>query len=178
VLFNHPRSPEPRASRIHAPGFEHLRTEIWMGGADSLHGERLGPSHVEDAWIIDVAGEMPHDLRKAAALWLPRVFVDIEVEPPNIDWLYQLANSVAAAVHGQPSTEGDAWPHPVDAPARIYVMCQHGMNRSGLVTGLILRAVGVGAEETLASIATRPGALNNQTYERLVRSFEPLAYRL
>jgi hypothetical protein len=51
VLFNHPRAPEPRASRIHARGIEHLRTEIRMGGADSLHGERR-PESVAEAWII------------------------------------------------------------------------------------------------------------------------------
>jgi len=41
------------------------------------------------------------------------------------------------------------------------------------VTGLILRAIGVNVEDALASIASRPGALNNQTYVRLLRSFEP-----
>lgn len=173
VLFNHPRAPEPRASRIHARGFEHLRTEIWMGGADSLHGERLCPESVAEAWIIDVAGEMPHDLRTAAGLWLPRVFVDTEGEPPNLTWLHDLANSVAHAVHGLEHESASAWPHPPVPPARIYVMCQHGMNRSGLVTGLILRAIGVNVEDALASIASRPGALNNQTYVRLLRSFEP-----
>lgn len=144
-----------------------------MGGADSLHGELLGVAHVEDAWIIDLAGEMPHDLRKAATLWLPRVFVDTEGEPPNLAWLHSLAGSVAAAVTSSAAETASEWPHPAEPPARIYVMCQHGMNRSGLVTGLILRALGAGAEDTLAGIASRPGALNNQTYARLVRAFGP-----
>jgi hypothetical protein len=45
------------------------------------------------------------------------------------------------------------------------------MNRSGLLAGLILRALGVPAEAALAAVAARPGALTNQTYARLVRDW-------
>jgi hypothetical protein len=79
-------------------------------------------------------------------VWLPRV-VDTEGEPPNLTWLHDLANSVAHAVHGLEHESASAWPHPPVPPARIYVMCQHGMNRSGLVTGLILRAIGVNVDD-------------------------------
>ena len=41
-------------------------------------------------------------------------------------------------------------------------MCTHGMNRSGLVTGLILRSLGIGAPEAVDRIRlARPGALSN-----------------
>lgn len=170
VLFNPPRHPEPRASLIPLPGHLDVRTEIWMGGADSLHGEAIEVTHLQDAWIIDLAGEMPLSHREAAALWLPRVFLDAETTPPNLEGLRALAHSIARAIHGRAMSE--EWPHPPEAPSRIYVVCQHGMNRSGLVTGLILRALGLSAEEAIAAIASRPGALNNQTFAELVHAFE------
>jgi protein-tyrosine phosphatase len=41
-------------------------------------------------------------------------------------------------------------------------MCQHGMNRSGLVSGLILRGLGMDPRETIERIRlARPGALAN-----------------
>jgi len=170
VLYNPPQHPEPRASRIPLPERLTVRTEIWMGGANSLHGEAIELTHLQDAWIIDLAGEMPLSHREAAALWLPRVFLDAETRPSNLDGLNALADSVARAIHGA-QMEG-TWPHPPEAPGRIYVMCQHGLNRSGLVTGLILRALGLTPEEAIAAIASRPGALNNQTFAELVAAFE------
>jgi hypothetical protein len=83
--------------------------------------------------------------------------------------LSALASSIAVCLSGGRPEEG--WPHPADPPARVYVMCQQGMNRSGLLAGLILRALGVDAEAALAAVATRPGALTNQTYARLVREW-------
>lgn len=143
-----------------------------MGGANALHGDPLEPDTLADAWIIDLAGDMPDAHREAAGLWLPRVFTDSETEPSNFDRLCDLAGSVAAAIVGEP---GDLqWPHPPEPPARLYVMCQQGLNRSGLVTGLILQALGHSVEETLSAIATRRGALNNQTYVRLLRDEVPV----
>jgi protein-tyrosine phosphatase len=52
----------------------------------------------------------------------------------------------------------------------VYSLCTHGMNRSGLVTGLFLRGLGVDAEEAVALIrAARPGALSNESFVRLLR---------
>lgn len=169
MLFNPPQHGEPRASLIPLPGRLQVPTQIWMGGADALHGEPLDLAGLADAWIIDLAGEMPPMHRKAAGLWLPRVFLDAETRPSNLSGLVELAQSIAA-VMGGPAWEGIR-PHPGDPPRRVYVMCQHGLNRSGLVTGLILRALGLSAEESVAAIATRPGALNNLTFAALVHSF-------
>ncbi|MCK9518415.1 MAG: hypothetical protein M0R74_05210 [Dehalococcoidia bacterium] len=165
------QSYEPRASLIPVARRLTLPTELWMGGANALHGELLEPGRLADTWIIDLAGDLPDTHREAAGLWLPRVFTDSETEPSNFDRLCDLAESVAAALTGAPAVPG--WPHPSEPPSRLYVMCQQGLNRSGLVTGLILRALGHSVEETLAAIATRRGALNNQTYVRLLRGEAP-----
>jgi protein-tyrosine phosphatase len=48
-------------------------------------------------------------------------------------------------------------------------MCQHGMNRSGLVTGLLLRGMGVAPREAVDRIrAVRPGALANDHFRLMV----------
>ena len=137
-----------------------------MGGADALHGEPVLVEDVRNAWVVDLAGDLPQAHREAAALWLPRVFADIEAEPANLARLRGLAGSVAGALAGGTTTEG--WEHPSSPPERIYILCTHGLNRSGLVTGLLLRALGLSAEQAAAAIETRPGALNNRTYARLV----------
>jgi len=168
-MFNYPSIPEPRASRIPVVGVERLATELWMGGANSLHGDLLRPADLERAWVVDLAGDLPADYRTAAACWLPRVFADVEQIPHAYQRLTSLAESIAACVTGSDGVDG--WPHPTVPPTRLYVMCQQGMNRSGLLTGLILRALGVSPEDALAAIATRPGALTNQTYIALVRTW-------
>ena len=176
-LFNYRPDPVPRASRIPISGEQGIPTELWMGGADSLHGELVTPDDLRDAWVVDLAGDMPSAHRDACACWLPRVFVDIEQVPHGYERLISLAESIAACITG-PDTpgSGDAardhgWPHPAEPPRRLYVMCQQGMNRSGLLAGLILRALGVSADDALAAIATRPGALTNQTFVRLIRDW-------
>jgi hypothetical protein len=170
-VFNHPPEREPRASRIPVPGRPELITELWMGGADSLFGDRVQPEDLRDAWVIDLAGDMPEGHRTACALWLPRVFADIEGVPHAYARLTALAESIAAALTG--GAGGAEWEHPEEPPARLYIMCQQGMNRSGLITGLVLRALGVAPEEALAAIASRPGALTNRTFAALIRSWPP-----
>ncbi|MGE0544710.1 MAG: hypothetical protein AB7R89_31525 [Dehalococcoidia bacterium] len=168
-MFNHPPAYEPRASRILIPGRHDLPTELWMGGANSLHGDLLLPTELCDAWLIDLAGEMPDEHRLACACWLPRVFADIETVPQHYERLDALARSIAASINGE--APRDPWPHPAEPPRRVYIMCQQGMNRSGLLTGLILRALGVSTKDALATIASRPGALTNQTYLRLMHDW-------
>jgi len=168
-MFNHPPTYEPRASRITIPGRNGLTTELWMGGANSLHGDLLFPDDLCDAWVIDLAGDLPDEYRRACAHWLPRVFADIEAVPHQYDRLATLARSIAACISGEDRDDG--WPHPDVAPRRVYVLCQQGMNRSGLLIGLILRSLGVSEEATLDAIASRPGALTNQTYIRLLHEW-------
>jgi hypothetical protein len=168
-MYNHPpRPPEPRASRIPIPGRDDIATELWMGGADALFGERIAPDDLHDAWVIDLAGEMPESHLTVCLHGMARVFADVEGIPAGFARLSALAASVANCLSGAPGS--DQWEHPAQPPSRLYVMCQQGMNRSGLVTGLILRALGVPAEAALAAIRTRPGALSNQTYTQLIMS--------
>ena len=50
---------------------------------------------------------------------------------------------------------------------------QNTYTRSGLIMGLILRALGLEAEESLRAITCcRPGALTNRTFIRLVQEAE------
>jgi hypothetical protein len=138
-----------------------------MGGADSLYGERVSPDHLLGAWLIDLAGDMPEEYRSVCACWLPRVFADVEQVPHRYERLTALAGSVASCLLGESAAEG--WPHPADPPPRLYVMCQQGMNRSGLLSGLILRSLGVSLDDALSALASRPGVLTNQTYLRLLQ---------
>ena len=167
-----------------------------MGGADSLHGEIVAPEDLCGAWVVDLAGDMPAEHREACACWLPRVFLDVEQVPHGYARLTALAESIAACITG--AERDDGWPHPAEPPsrlyvqwstehrlgmvgdrlsgsehpavppARIYIMCTQGLNRSGLFAGVLLRALGVSAADVLEAIRTRPGALNNRTFERLV----------
>ena len=169
MLHNLPQECEPRASHIIVPGRDGLPAELWMGGAYSLHGDPLLLDDFAGACVIDVAGDLSAAYQAACGLWLPCVFADFEEEPPVYARLTSLARSIAACLTG--AEAGDGWEHPTIPPSRIYLLCNQGLNRSGLITGLILRALGVPADDTLAAIATRPGALSNRTFVRLVRQF-------
>lgn len=132
-------------------------------------GEELRVETLRDAWLINCANEFPARFREAASLSIYRVFTDTEESPPTWARIHALARSLATCLLGHPAA-GERWDHPVEPPARLYVVCKQGLNRSGLVTGRILRALGVPVEEAVAAVrAARPGALNNQTFERLVR---------
>lgn len=143
----------PRASLVLAAGEAgNPGTEVWMGGARSHIGDAVTESLVAVSWLVDCAGDMPSAHRTAAGLWVACVFADHDGPlPPSLRLDNVVADAARAARgdHGQP-------------PDRIYVMCTHGMNRSGLVTGLILRSLGVDGPEAVERIrAARPGALSN-----------------
>ena len=171
MLFNDRPAAEPRATRIPIPGREDIATELWMGGAQSGLGEVVQAEDLRDAWVLDLAGDMPEAYRPACVCWLARAFADMEQIPDDYARLAALAQSIAACLEGANAEDG--WEHPATAPRRLYVMCNQGMNRSGLLTGLILRALGVPGEAAVAAIGDRrPGALSNQTFARLVREWE------
>jgi protein-tyrosine phosphatase len=128
-----------------------------MGGAHTARGESLSAETARDAVIVDCAGDVPVGLREAARRFQHCVFLDVEERPPS--WLR--IRGMAAAIAEECRAAG--------GPTGLYVLCTHGMNRSGLVTGLFLRQFGVGAEESIALIrAARPGALSNETFVRLL----------
>lgn len=170
MLYNPEDVAQPRASHIVVPGRADIVTELWMGGSHSPHGEPLRPDDLAGDWLIDLAGDLPAPYQTACALWLPCVFADQEEIPPVHSRLTALAGSIAACLCG--AAAGDRWEHPATPPRRLYILCNQGLNRSGLLTGLILRALGVPADTALAVIAaSRPGALTNRTFAGLVRAW-------
>jgi hypothetical protein len=159
---------EPRASRISLPPREDVAVEIWMGGTDSFFGEPMTLDGVEGAHIIDLVGDLPEPFRQRAWRYTPRVFMDAEMVPFSYPRLTSLVHEIASAVI---SDAGERPPGP-EQTLRIYILCQYGMNRSGLLTGLLLRALGENAESAVGLIrASRPGALSNQTFVSLIEQW-------
>ncbi|MCL6645447.1 MAG: hypothetical protein K6U88_10815 [Dehalococcoidia bacterium] len=150
----------PRASLVLPGGaIPYIHTSIWMGGAHTLQGETIHPAAISASWLVDCAGEMPGPYRAAAAAHLPCVFADLEARFLPSRHILPVVDRLAEAVI-----------NPGAAPPAVYIMCSHGMNRSGLVTGLLLRRLGFGADEAIARIrAARRGALSNDSFVDLIR---------
>ncbi|MEX2373296.1 MAG: tyrosine-protein phosphatase [Dehalococcoidia bacterium] len=148
-----PEEYEPRATRLVLASMPHVRTQIWMGGVHTMLGDALEEHHLTSAWVVDCAGELPPTMAASARRHLPRVFLDIEAVPSNMDRITAVVREMADSLRGE------------DAPERVYVMCKQGLNRSGLVTAMLLRALGVPSAEVVGLVrAARPGALNNVTF--------------
>ena len=153
---------EPRASRIVLPRLPGIGTQLWMGGSQSLVGEQVTPADLADAVVIDCAGDLPRAHRAAAQRYVPCVFLDVEREPSSFPRVAALVHELATAI-GAAAAGGDGAPH------RVFVFCQYGLNRSGLITGLLLRALGASAEDVLRGVRlARPGSLNNLTFGQLI----------
>jgi hypothetical protein len=154
---------EPRATRIPITHRDDIDVEIWVGGADTAIGEELEAVHLDGAWLVDCAGDIPAPFRAAAAACYPRVFSDVEIVPNSLDQLQELAREIAAAIEDE--ARGD------HRPERVFVMCTQGFNRSALVAGMILRELGAAPADIIAAIrSARPGALTNQTFVRLLHA--------
>lgn len=152
---------KPRATLILRSGPDGGSSELWMGGADSAIGDVVREEDLRGAYLIDCAAEMPARFREAAIRWLPCVFPDMEGMPACYPRLQSLAAELAPLFSGERRR---------GTPHRVYVMCQQGLNRSGLVTGLILRAAGMDAGAVLALLRhRRPGSLANLAYAELLR---------
>ncbi|MDZ7729344.1 MAG: hypothetical protein U5Q44_14795 [Dehalococcoidia bacterium] len=151
----------PHASLIVEPGeLPGIDTGIWMGGAHSQMGKPVSPARLSTGWLLDLAGEVPEDLRRLAQREESVVFADIDAHPAAWDRLTGIASEWAEHLRAG---------HMDSRPSDVFVVCQYGMNRSGLGTGLLLRALGIDAEEAVRRIMlARPGALSNATYRRLV----------
>lgn len=154
----------PHASLLVAPGeLPGLRASIWMGGAHSHVGTEITPAAATRAWFLDCAGDMPALYRQASRRWIQNVFADLDHRPPNLHFIEQNVRDMAMAVQ-----------HPVHGgvhapPDDVYILCQHGMNRSGLVSGLLLRALGMTGDDALRRItARRVGSLSNLAFRDIV----------
>ena len=149
----------PRASLVLPAGAAGNRGAIWMGGARALRGEELHAHALGRAWIVDAAGDMPEGHRLAAARVVHCVFADLEETPPNLARIAEIVADLAVALAA------------ADGPERLYIVCAQGLNRSGLLTGLLLRSLGLSGGDVLGLIRrARPGALANHAFERLVRT--------
>jgi hypothetical protein len=147
----------PRASLIAVAG-ELCRAALLIGGAHTPHGNDLQLDGLERAWLVDCAGELPTAYRERAGRFDLRVFPDMDGEVAALPRLRDLASEVAAAAR-----VADGFPD------RVYVMCHHGLNRSALVAGLILRELDVSGEDAVRRVmAARPGALANQAFREIV----------
>ncbi len=150
-----------------------LRTEIWVGGAHAAHGSTVGTAEVRDAWILDLAGDLPSALVAHSRRHVPKVFQDIEAVPQDYGRLLAIVDALARSIEGAPAPtehEGRALPAlPAEPPPRLYVMCKQGLNRSALAAGLLLRAFGVEGPQAVRLVRElRPGALSNVTFEELL----------
>jgi hypothetical protein len=108
----------PRASLIAVAG-ELCGPALLMGGAHTPHGNDVRIGGIESAWVVDCAGEMPAVYRERAGRFFIRVFPDLDGDVAALPRLRTLAENSAEARNG--------------GPERVYAMCHHGMNRSGLM---------------------------------------------
>lgn len=150
----------PRASLIVARGeIAGLEADIWMGGAHSHVGDVMHAQLLGQAAVIECAGDLPAYFAPATRLWVPCIFVDIEGRPVRFERLLEIASHVADAARGRSSA-------PVE---QVYSICTHGMNRSGLMAGLVLRELGMpGGEIVERIVSRRPGALSNLSFRRIL----------
>lgn len=163
-----------RATQIPLSG---VSVELWMGGSHTDIGEPIEAAHLSVSWLIDCAGELPAAIHSAAAAYIPRVFEDIEQTPPQYDRVLQLAGSLADVLRGGPGRVSAGAREPEEAlllgrerPQRVYVLCKQGFNRSALMVGRIMRALGLPGEFVVSEIRRhRRGALANDAFERLLR---------
>jgi protein-tyrosine phosphatase len=156
----------PRASLVLPPdAVPGLRAGIWMGGAHSHLGHELTELQVGESWVLDCAGDMPVHFAGIARRWSSVVFADIDERPAKFERLVETVRAWSVELR----SVGGA-----DPPAQVYVMCQYGMNRSGLATGLLLRELGIDGDETVSRIVrARPGALSNDSFRSLLREWRP-----
>lgn len=150
----------PRASLIVARGeLPGLEADVWMGGAHSHVGDPMHAQELGEAAVIECAGDLPAHFAPATKLWVPCIFIDIEGRPVRFERLLEIAVRVADAARGRSA-------EPVE---QVYSICTHGMNRSGLMAGLVLRELGMSGGEIVERIVTRrPGALSNVSFRQIL----------
>lgn len=154
----------PRASLLVGPGeLPGLAAEIWMGGAHSHVGEPFHPQQLHSACVIECAGDLPAHYAPATKMWVPTIFLDVDARPLRFERLLEIAAQVADAARGRGPTAVDA----------VYSICTHGMNRSGLMAGLVLRELGMAGQEAVDLIQrTRIGSLSNISFKHLILDAE------
>lgn len=130
---------------------------LWMGGIDDDQylGEPVGEAHYAFDHPFDVVLTLYADAMPA-----PWGVTEVRYGFPDDDIPDRLITPCLPVAHFGWS----AW----RAGARVLVRCQQGVNRSGLVTALVLMLDGLAPDEALALLRARRSAavLNNPTLER------------
>lgn len=152
----------PHASLLVAAGeIAGLGAGIWMGGAHSHVGQPVEVAHAASGVIVDCAGDVPAAYREAGGQWIACVFTDLDAPPPNLATIERHARTLGAALARRNGSSA--------APENVYILCTHGMNRSGLVAGLLLRELGMAGPKAIERIVERrPGALSNVAFRTIV----------
>lgn len=143
--MNGPDRRDP-AARVAVPG---RRGDLWIGSAESGR-----PAACQT--VVTVAEE-PVVIDKADVVEHRYVFDDSRFRPVPRE---PLRAAVDATLDGL--ARGD-----------VFVRCHRGANRSALVIGLVLRTLGVGANEAIEAIrlARSPLALSNPYFADLVHQW-------
>lgn len=144
-----PSWPDPAPTEI-LPG-------LWQGGTSesSLLGQPTKPGHYRGKRPFDLIVTLYADAQPAP--WgveeIRYGFPDAELEPADLARIREIA-----------AYAGARW----QQGARVLVRCQAGVNRSGLVTGLILTSVGWSAQEALDALlqARSPAVLANSHFRK------------
>ena len=132
------------------------RGRLWVAGAHALGGQALDGVVDQGAWVLDCAGLVKERWEARAGRFAQHVFEDLERVPSGFERLLDLCRAWAADLLRE-------------QPPHLVVACAHGMNRSALAAGLILREAGLSPAEAVTRIrAARPGALNNRVFESLL----------
>lgn len=152
---------------------QHLWSEIlpglWMGGTDD-DDTLVEPRRLRDKAFITVAD---FDLVVTAYAWARPV--DWEVEEIRFgyydsddirDLPIERVIAVARKAH-------DAWA----AGDRVLIRCQAGLNRSGIITALVLMLAGYDATDAIDLMRAKraPGVLCNLAFERWLKGLSSIS---
>lgn len=160
VAFDVQRAAEPRTLIAKAADLGIAgRGELWQAGHTCLACDPCN-GRAGTRWhdlVIDLWRGVQHADRPRCQ-WLRLAIADGELTRQEIEAVRVLGAAVGEAVR-----HGD----------RVMVRCQWGLNRSGLVVGLALRALGMPGDDVLALIRQRrsPWALSNRLFaEEIARA--------
>lgn len=150
--------PHPTSWPAYAP--DQILPRLYQGGTEDDHvvGEAIPADHYR--------GERPFDL-------IVTLYADSQPAPWGVEEIRfgfpdgNLTESVIERVLRIALTAHDRW----IAGERVLIRCQAGVNRSGLVTALVLMLQGMSAEEAIALLRERrsPVVLSNSYFERFLR---------
>lgn len=108
----------------------------------------------------------------AAVEWQPQVPHGLDGLRVPLEDVIPPSSSVAALIRAGAEDAARCVARKVQRGRRVLVTCAMGLNRSGLVTGLALRRLGIGGDEAVELVrrARGPRALSNRAFAAMVRA--------